>query len=110
MGLFHPNLLFPLLVAGYVGWNQIYEVTPLDKYPIEIQYTNEGEMKLKRLQNGVKGVLAQVPESTTTQKGKMDVLDDKFDIYSKLAAAPKKFEKAVRHLQVLVSGRRKALR
>lgn len=94
--LFHPNLLFPLLVAGYVGWNQIYEVTPLDKYPIEIQYTNEGEMKLKRLQNGVKGALAQVTESTTTQKGKMDVLDDKFDIYSKLAAAPKKFEKAVR--------------
>ena len=94
--LFHPNLLFPFLVAGYVGATQIYEVTPLNEYPIEIKYTNEGEMKLERLQSGIKGAINKVTSSTETQKGKLDKLDDQFDIYSKLAVAPKKFEEAVR--------------
>jgi len=94
--LFHPNLLFPFLVAGYVGWNQIYEVTPLDKYPIEVKYTNEGEMKLQRVQDGIKGAIAQVTDSTTAQKGQLDELDDKFNIYDKIAVAPKNFAKAVR--------------
>jgi hypothetical protein len=69
--LFHPNLVLPLLALGYVGWNQIYELT------------------------GVQGAVAKVTASTTSQKGKMDELDDQFDIYSKLAAAPEKFAKAV---------------
>jgi len=94
--LFHPNLLFPLLALGYAGWNQIYEVTPLNEYPIEVKYTNEGEMKLKRLQNGVQGAVDQLTAKTTEQKGKIDDLDDKFDIYEKLAVAPKKFEEAIR--------------
>jgi len=90
--LFHPNALFPLLVAGYVGWSQIYEVSPLNEYPIQIQYANEGEMKLNRLQNGVQEIVDQVNESTATSKAQLDDLDEKFDIY----AAPKKFEAAIR--------------
>jgi len=94
--LFHPNLLFPLLVAGYAGWSQIYELSPLDEYPIEVKYTNEGEMKLQRLQSGLQGAVDRVSASTTEQKAQMDELDDKFDIYEKVATAPKKIEAAIR--------------
>ncbi|KAL7531072.1 hypothetical protein ACHAWF_010196 [Thalassiosira exigua] len=94
--LFHPNALFPLLVAGYVGWTQIYEVGPLDEYPIEIKYTNEGEMKLKRLQKGVSDVTDRLTESTQKSKAQMDSLDEKFDLYEKLGAAPKKVQDALR--------------
>lgn len=90
--LFHPNAMFPLLVAGYTAWSQIYEVSDLNTYPIEIKYTNEGEMKLNRVQSGISNLAAQITESTTKSKQQMDDLDDKFDIY----AAPKKFEEAVR--------------
>jgi len=94
--LFQPNLLFPLLVAGYAGLSQIYELTPLDEYPIGLQYTSEGEMKLTRLQSGIQSAVGKVTASTTSQKEKMDGLDDQFGIYEKLAAAPKKIEEAIR--------------
>lgn len=94
--LFHPNLLFPFLVASYVGFTQIYEVSSLTEYPIELKYTNEGEMKLERLQAGVKGAVAKVTSSTGEQKAKLDKLDDQFDIYDKLATGPKKLEAAIR--------------
>merc|ERR1739842_44109 len=92
MGLFHPNALFPLLVAGYTAWSQIYEVGPLDEYPIEIKYANEGEMKLKRVQNGIKDTVEQITESATESKKSLDELDSKFGIY----AAPQKAIEAVR--------------
>jgi len=94
--LFHPNALFPLLVASYVGWTQIYEVTPLDKYPIEVKYTNEGEMKLKRLQNGVKDLFETITEETEGSKARFDVADDEFGIVDKILKAPKQFETALR--------------
>jgi len=90
--LFHPNLLFPALALGATAWSQIYEVSPLDKYPIEIKYTSEGEMKLQEVQRRVGNGLAQVTQTTGENKAKLDELDDKFDIY----AAPDKFMKAVR--------------
>ena len=84
--LFHPNLLFPLLVAGYAGWSQIYEVGPLNEYPIEIRYTNEGEMKLNRLQRGIQDVVDKVATSTQGAKAQLDVLDSKFGIYEKVGS------------------------
>lgn len=90
--LFHPNALFPLLVAGYTAWTQIYEVGPLNEYPIEIKYANEGEMKLKRVQNGIKDTVEQISESATETKKSLDELDSKFGIY----AAPQKAIDAVR--------------
>lgn len=94
--LFHPNALFPLLVAGYVGVTQIYELSPLDEYPIEIRYTNEGEMKLKRVQKGIQDIAAKIGSSTASSKESLDKLDDQYDIYEKLAVAPKKIEAAIR--------------
>ena len=90
--LFHPNALFPLLVAGYTAWSQIYEVGPLDEYPIEIKYANEGEMKLKRVQSGINDAMAQLNESSEQTKKTLDDLDSKFGIYE----APRKFSEAVR--------------
>lgn len=90
--LFHPNALFPALALGYTAWNQIYEVTPLNEYPIEIKYTNEGEMKLARVKSGIQDLTSQVAASTADSKAQMDDLDDKFNIY----AAPKKIEDAIR--------------
>lgn len=90
--LFHPNALFPALALGYTAWNQIYEVTPLNEYPIEIKYTNEGEMKLARVKSGIQDLTSKVAASTADSKAQMDDLDDKFNIY----AAPKKIEDAIR--------------
>jgi len=89
---FHPNALLPTLALGYAAWNQIYEVTPLNEYPIEVKYTNEGEMKLNRLKSGISDITAQISESTSTSKAQLDDLDKKYDIY----AAPKKFEEKLR--------------
>ncbi|KAL3767875.1 hypothetical protein ACHAWU_000548 [Discostella pseudostelligera] len=94
--LFHPNALFPLLVAGYVGWSQIYEIGPLNEYPIEIKYTNEGEMKYKRLTRGIEDLVEQVSASSKKTKETLDALDAKFDIYSKLDAGKKQVEEAIR--------------
>lgn len=90
--LFHPNAVFPLLVAGYTAATQIYEVSSLTEYPIEIKYTNEGEMKLKRAQSAIKDLTDRVTDSTSKNKAKMDELDSKFDIY----AAPGKAIDAIR--------------
>lgn len=90
--LFHPNLLFPALALGYTAWSQIYEVGPLNEYPIEIKYTNEGEMKLKRAQNGIKEFTDSIAEATTKSKASLDALDEKFNIYE----APKKVSEKVR--------------
>ena len=84
--LFHPNALFPALCAGYVAWNQIYEVSPITEYPIEIKYANEGEMKLNRLKNGVQ----DLTNSAAENKAKFDEIDAKYGIVEKLTAAPKK--------------------
>jgi hypothetical protein len=90
--LFHPNLLFPALALGYTAWSQIYEVGPLNEYPIEIKYTNEGEMKLKRAQNGIKEFTDSIAEATTKSKASLDALDEKFNIYE----APKKISESVK--------------
>jgi len=93
---FHPNLMLPLLVAAYTGFTQIYEVTPLDKYPIEIRYTSEGEMKLERLQKGASDLFAQVAESTSDSKDQFDDMDDKYGFVDVVMKAPKQFEAAIR--------------
>lgn len=94
--LFHPNAVLPLLAAGYVAWSQVYEVSPLDQYPIEIQYTNEGEMKLKRFKNGVQGLIDENQESADKAMKVLKDLDDKYDIVDKLVAAPKIVEEKIR--------------
>merc|ERR1719223_568888 len=94
--LFHPNLLFPALVLGYTAWSQIYEVTPLDQYPIGIQYTSEGEMKLAEVKRRVSDTFDKVSGATAESKAKMDDLDDKFNIYETVGTGAKKFESAIR--------------
>mmetsp|Transcript_30053 Transcript_30053/g.63860 ORF Transcript_30053/g.63860 Transcript_30053/m.63860 type:complete len:371 (+) Transcript_30053:196-1308(+) len=94
--LFHPNALFPLLVGGYLAWSQIYEVGPLNEYPIEIRYTNEGEMKLNRLKKGLEETMEQSSESSAKVKAVLDDLDSKYDIYEKVGSAPKKLIDSVR--------------
>lgn len=90
--LFHPNALFPALVLGYTAWSQIYEVTPLDQYPIGIQYTSEGEMKMERLQRGISDTVAQISDKASASKTQLDKVDEMFGIYS----APGKAVKAVK--------------
>jgi len=83
---FHPNLLLPSLVLAYVGWSQIYEVSPLNEYPIRIQYTNEGEMKLERLQNAAQSASEKLSEKLEVVKEK----DAEYGIADKILAAPAK--------------------
>lgn len=105
---FHPNLLLPLLVAGYAGWSQIYEVGPLNEYPIDIRYTNEGEMKLNRLQRGAQDVLDGVTSSAQVAKAQLDNLDSKFGIYEKVGTGGTNFVESVKskyYENVVVGGR-----
>ena len=80
--LFHPNLLAPVLALGYAAWTNIYEVSDLSEYPIEIKYTNEGEMKLKRAQNGIADILDNAKDSSANVKKTLDDIDEKTGIYS----------------------------
>jgi hypothetical protein len=94
--LFHPNALFPLLVAGYAAWSQVYEVSPLNEYPIGVQYTNEGEMKLERVKNGIQSIVDENAETVVKVTEVLDDLDAKYGIVEKLVAAPKKIEASIR--------------
>jgi hypothetical protein len=94
--LFHPNAVLPLLAAGYLAWSQVYEISPLTEYPIEVQYTNEGEMKLNRFKNGVNDIVNQNQEIADKIAKALKDLDDKFDIIDKLAAIPKDIEAKIK--------------
>jgi len=110
--LFHPNALFPLLVASYVGWTQIYEVGSLSVYPIELKYASEGEMKLKSLQRGARNMLPSATTATESSavgetqfdaKAQFDNvskvvsgLDKQFGIVEKLSKVPEKVSKEVK--------------
>jgi hypothetical protein len=94
--LFHPNAVLPLLAAGYLAWSQVYEISPLTEYPIEVQYTNEGEMKLNRFKNGVNDIVNQNQETADKIAKTLKDLDDKFDIIDKLAAIPKDIEAKIK--------------
>lgn len=112
--LFHPNLMFPLLVAAYTGFTQIYEVSSLDQYPIELRYTSEGEMKLKRLQKGASEVFENPAakaafENASKNTGgsssalsdapqKLSELNEKFAIGDKLSKVPKTITDSLKSL------------
>jgi len=46
---FHPNLLFPALVATYVGFNTFYEVENNDQYVLQIKQNSEGQARMENL-------------------------------------------------------------
>jgi hypothetical protein len=94
--LFHPNAVLPLLAAGYLAWSQVYEISPLNEYPIEIKYANEGEMKLNRFKNGLNDFIKENQETTDKVAKTLKDLDDKYDIVDKLAAVPKDLEAKIR--------------
>jgi hypothetical protein len=94
--LFHPNAMLPLLAAGYLAWSQVYEISPLNEYPIEVKYTNEGEMKLKRFQKGVQELVNENAETTEKVVKVLKDIDDRYDVVEKLAAAPKQIEDKIR--------------
>lgn len=90
--LFHPNLLLPALALGATAWSTIYEVSDLTEYPIEVKYTNEGEMKLNEVKRRTSDAMNKLMDSTSKSKAQLDKLDEKYDIY----AAPKKASEALR--------------
>lgn len=94
--LFHPNAVVPLLAAGYLAWSQFYEISPLNEYPIQVQYTNEGEMKLNEAKRRIDDFIKENKETTDKVVGTLKELDDKYDIVDKLAAAPKEIEAKIR--------------
>lgn len=50
---FHPNLLLPSLVIGYVAFNEVYKLEISDKY-IQFVPSTEGKAKLEYIRNSVK--------------------------------------------------------
>eukprot|EP00980_Cylindrotheca_fusiformis_P022845 scaffold9841_cov102-Cylindrotheca_fusiformis.AAC.2 len=46
---FHPNLLLPILIAGYVSFNAIYKIENNERYVFQISTKSEGEAILENL-------------------------------------------------------------
>jgi len=61
---FHPNALLPVLAVSYFAWSQIYEVSDITKYPIQIQYTKDGEQMLFGLKDNMKKMSQDTDVST----------------------------------------------
>lgn len=57
---FHPNWELPLLVVGYLAWSQIYQVSNLTEYPVQIEYTKDGEEKERRLRESSEALQADM--------------------------------------------------
>lgn len=89
---FHPNLLLPALVAGYVGFNSIYKVENNDRYLFQISKTSEGEAILENLK------LAMPSGSSANGESTMD------DIVDKLSDAGETATKMVGNLKQFYEG------
>lgn len=89
---FHPNLLLPALVAGYVGFNSIYKVENTDRYLFQISKTSEGEAILENLK------LAMPSGSSANGESTMD------DIIDKLSDAGETATKMVGNLKQFYEG------
>lgn len=49
---FHPNAIFPALIAGYVVFNQFYELEDSDMF-IRFKLSSEGEARMENLKRGM---------------------------------------------------------
>lgn len=45
--LFHPNPIAPLAALSYLVWSQFYQISDLGVYPIKIEYSKDGEERLR---------------------------------------------------------------
>lgn len=55
---FHPNAVLPLAAVSYAAWSQIYQVSDVRKFPIQIEYTKDGEEMLRGVERGIGGAFA----------------------------------------------------
>jgi len=60
---FHPNLLLPALVAGYVAFTQIYEFESNDQYVLQIVKTSEGDARLENVKMSLRNMAAANAET-----------------------------------------------
>jgi len=51
---FHPNLLLPALFAGYVAFNQVYEVDNDGQYILQVKMSDEGRARVENLKMSVR--------------------------------------------------------
>mmetsp|Transcript_22935 Transcript_22935/g.26148 ORF Transcript_22935/g.26148 Transcript_22935/m.26148 type:complete len:350 (-) Transcript_22935:180-1229(-) len=52
---FHPNALLPVVSIAYFAWSQIYEISDVREYPINIKYTKDGEDILRNVKRTIEG-------------------------------------------------------
>ena len=52
---FHPNSLLVLIGVAHGIWSQFYQVSDLRKYPIQIEYTKDGEEMLRGVSRSIEG-------------------------------------------------------
>jgi len=90
--LFHPNLLVPLLGAGYLSFDFFFDVKKSDQYLMQVELNSEGEMRLVRLKNFFKyflgdakdnsatamNIIADISDAAKKVKGKYDDLTDNY--------------------------------
>lgn len=54
--LFHPTAVVPLAAVSYFIWSQFYQVSDVRKFPIQIEFTKDGEEMLNGVQRSMSSI------------------------------------------------------
>jgi hypothetical protein len=70
--LFTPNLLVPLLGAGYLSFDFFFDIKNDDQYLLQVELSSEGDMRLARLKNFFRLASKDAEENAGIAKEKAD--------------------------------------
>lgn len=76
---FHPNILLPLLAVSAFAWKQIYQVSDLREFPINIEYTKDGEQLLADFDRATEGPKKELSAAVGNLLGDVKVPDIDLD-------------------------------
>jgi len=78
--LFTPNLLVPLLGAGYLSLDFFFDIKNTDQYLLQMELSSEGEMRLTRLKNFLRLASKDAAVNAEVAKEKADAA---YEFYKK---------------------------
>jgi hypothetical protein len=85
---FEPNLLLPALVAGYVGFGQIYELEQSDTF-VKFKVSSEGEARLENLKMAMPSAEGSSDTDSKEPSKLSEIADKAMDLMKEI---PSKFE------------------
>lgn len=79
--LFTPNLLVPLLGAGYLSFDFFFDIKNSDQYLLQIELNSEGEMRIARMKNFLRLASKNAEVQAALAKEKAD---EAYEFYEKV--------------------------